>query len=476
MKRSWKNVIACSIVLFLGFLGSQAIADEQGAGDKNWGTVAEQVIQEQDKALEDAAETERRLKMDKAELQKEYAQLKATAKQEEDQLEKLRKEFATLKEREDLLKQELSSEKEEIDAIEGNVRGAAKDAVSTSRDNPVTAQFPERTREMQALVDMRQFPGMPAIKQLVKFFFQEMMEEGRIVRRTGAFIGPDGRETNGEIVRVGRFTTYYRMKDGKVGFLLPDATGEKLMAITGEVPYSIRKRISAFLDAKSDIGPIDPSAGGGFAKLTEKVDLRDWLESGGVFMYAILAVGVLGILLGAERLISLGTKARASDAVMGKIKEMVGKGSWQDARDFCRKNKRVPTCQMIDGVMEHTGHKEDVLENALQEAILKHTPMLERGLTTLALLAAVAPLLGLLGTVTGMITTFKVITQVGTGDPGMMAGGISEALLTTQFGLMVAVPIMFIHHFFQRKVERILGDMQEKGTAFAVTLLKNNGH
>ncbi|MGD8834668.1 MAG: MotA/TolQ/ExbB proton channel family protein [Desulfobacteraceae bacterium] len=476
MKRYWKNVIACSIVLFLGFLGSQAIASEQGAGGKNWGTVAEEVIREQDKALKDAAETERRLKMDKAELQKEYAELKATAKQEEDKLEKLRKEFATLKEQEDVLKQELSNEKEEIEAIEGNVRGAAKDAVSTSRDNPVTAQYPERTREMQALVDMRQFPGMPAIKQLVEFFFQEMMEEGQIVRRTGAFIGPDGRGTTGDIVRVGRFTTYYRMKDGKVGFLLPDATGEKLVAITGEVPYSIRKRISAFIDGKSDIGPIDPSAGGSFAKLTEKVDLRDWLESGGVFMYAILAVGVLGIVLGVERLISLGTKARASDKVMEKIKGMISSGSWQDARDFCQKNKRVPTCQMIDGVIEHTGHKEDVLENALQEAILKHTPKLERGLTTLALLAAVAPLLGLLGTVTGMITTFKVITEVGTGDPGMMAGGISEALLTTQFGLMVAVPIMFIHHFFQRKVERILGDMQEKGTAFAVTLLKNNGH
>lgn len=476
MKLSWKNVIVCSVVLLLGFLGSQAAGDQQTAGDQNWGDVAKQVIREQDQALADAAETERRMKMDQAELNKEYAQLKAAARQEEDQLEKLRKEFAALKQQEDLLKQELSSEKEEIDAIEGNVRGAAKDAVSTSRDNPVTAQFPERTRDMQALVDMRQFPGMSAIKQLVNFFFQEMMEEGRIVGRTGAFIGPDGRETTGEIVRVGRFTTYYRKTEGKVGFLLPDATGEKLVAITGEVPYTIRKQISAYIDGKSNIGPIDPAAGGGFAKLTEKVDLRDWLESGGVFMYAILAVGILGFLLGAERLISLGTKARASDTVMAKIKEMVGKGSWQDARDFCRKNSRMPACQMIDGVIEHTGHNQEVLENALQEAILKHTPNLERGLTTLALLAAVAPLLGLLGTVTGMITTFKVITEVGTGDPGMMAGGISEALLTTQFGLMVAVPIMFIHHFFHRKVERIIGDMQEKGTAFAVTLLKNNGH
>jgi biopolymer transport protein ExbB len=129
---------------------------------------------------------------------------------------------------------------------------------------------------------------------------------------------------------------------------------------------------------------------------------------------------------------------------------------------------------MIDGVIGHAGDGGtlEVLENALQEAILKQMPSLERGMNFLALCGAVAPLLGLLGTVTGMIQTFKVITEVGTGDPGMMAGGISVALLTTQFGLICAVPIMFIHHFFQRRVDKIVGDMQEKGTAFAVTLLK----
>jgi biopolymer transport protein ExbB len=75
-----------------------------------------------------------------------------------------------------------------------------------------------------------------------------------------------------------------------------------------------------------------------------------------------------------------------------------------------------------------------------------------------------------------MITTFKVITQVGTGDPTLMAGGISEALLTTQFGLVTAVPIMLVHHFLKSQVDKIIGDMQEKGTAFAVTLIKSGGN
>ena len=97
---------------------------------------------------------------------------------------------------------------------------------------------------------------------------------------------------------------------------------------------------------------------------------------------------------------------------------------------------------------------------------------LEKFLPTLALFAVISPLLGLLGTVSGMIETFKIITEVGTGDPGMLAGGISVALLTTQFGLMVAIPIMLVHHFLKSQVDKIVVDMQEKGTAFAITLLK----
>jgi biopolymer transport protein ExbB len=127
---------------------------------------------------------------------------------------------------------------------------------------------------------------------------------------------------------------------------------------------------------------------------------------------------------------------------------------------------------MLKGVLEHSSEAQEILENALQESILKIMPSLERFLSTLALLAAIAPLMGLLGTVTGMIRVFQVITSVGTGDPKLMAGGISEALLTTEFGLILAIPILLIHHFLERQVEGIVYDMQERGTAFIVTMIK----
>ena len=113
--------------------------------------------------------------------------------------------------------------------------------------------------------------------------------------------------------------------------------------------------------------------------------------------------------------------------------------------------------------MDHAGYSQDVLENALQESILKITPKLERFIPTLGLMATIAPLLGLLGTVSGMIQTFRIITEVGNSDPAMLAGGISVALYTTYFGLIVAIPVMVIHHMLKSQVEKIAVDMEERG-------------
>ncbi len=469
MKLNWKKVTVCVGTLFLIALGSQAFAAD------NWGQVAREVLQEQEEATKGAGDTEKRMKMDKADLEKELASLQSQSTTEGKALDALQSEFASLQDQEKALKKDLESEQDEIDAIKGNVLAVAKEAVSQSRDNPITAEFPDRTTEMENIVSSTKYPGMATIEKLTEFFFQEMKERGEIVRRTGTFTGPDGRETTGDIVRVGKFTTFYRMANGKVGFLLPNSSGEKLVAITGDISSSVRSEIKDYIDGKSNVAPIDLSgAGAAFTEFTKGETFSEWLANGGTFMYVILLVAIFALLVGIERLIVLGTKGKATRKVMDQIRTLAEKGAFKEASAYCKKNSRVPTCQMIDGVIDHAGEggSLEVLENALQEAILKQMPSLERGMNFLALCGAVAPLLGLLGTVTGMIQVFKVITEVGTSNPGQMAGGISVALLTTEFGLIVAIPIMFVHHFFQRKVDKIVGDMQEKGTAFAVTLLK----
>jgi biopolymer transport protein ExbB len=190
-------------------------------------------------------------------------------------------------------------------------------------------------------------------------------------------------------------------------------------------------------------------------------------------MYFIAAVGFLAILIMIERFIVLYRAKANTDEITARITGLTESGDWKQASIACEEHSRVPTCRMLQSALGHIGSTQEVIENSLQEGILRETPRLERFLPTLGVLATIAPLLGLLGTVTGMINTFKVITAQGAGDANAMAGGISEALLTTQFGLTVAVPLILIHHLLSRRVDKIVGDMEEKGTAFAVTMTKS---
>ncbi len=220
---------------------------------------------------------------------------------------------------------------------------------------------------------------------------------------------------------------------------------------------------------------MDISNGAALQRLArEHKSIAEWLEGGGLLVWPIVLVGVVALLLVLERFYTLGRIRSNSERNMQHILEMVSSGKWQECRMFCDCKKNFPTCRILGHTLKYAGQSRDVIENGFKSALLKELPMLERFLPTLGVLAGVAPLLGLLGTVTGMINTFQIITVYGTGDPRMMSGGISEALVTTQLGLAVAVPIMLLHHILDRRVDKILGDIEENGARFTVALMRNS--
>ena len=460
-------------IVFLGICLMLVFLTGPVWGAETWKKVETQIDREKERAEKDAALTEGFVKKDRSALLKELKSLKAQQKQEKKTLESLKRQFQELLKKEEAFTNELTEEHQEVEAVEGTVRSATKEAASLIRDNLITPEYPKRPEMVTALLESRRFPGLQGIQSLMGLYFEELEAGGTITRRSGSFVGPDGRNASGDIIRVGRFTSYYRFPDTTVGFLKPEASGERLIAVPGEAPRTALKAIGAYFDGNTNVLPIDPSGGAVFAQMTEKRDWRDLLEMGGILMWPILFVAGLALLLILELLIVLGTTKANTDKIMDKINALGTRGEWKECEAICEKKKRVPTCRMLRSAMGHLGATQELLENALQEGILKEMPRLERFLPTLGVLAAIAPLLGLLGTVTGMINTFQVITAVGTGDPRMMSGGISEALLTTQFGLTVAIPIMIIHHFLERRVDKIVGDMEEKGTAFAVTMIKS---
>jgi len=187
--------------------------------------------------------------------------------------------------------------------------------------------------------------------------------------------------------------------------------------------------------------------------------LLETVESGGLVMWPILLLALIAFGITLERLWNLNLVHTNAEHLMVEVDEFIQQGQWQRADESCERNPGV-VARVMEAILDHKELTREQMEDRATEVILSCRPSLERFLSGLNIIAAVSPLLGLLGTVTGMIATFLVITEHGTGDPRLMAGGISEALLTTQFGLMVAIPALMAHALLNRWVEHILGDIE----------------
>jgi biopolymer transport protein ExbB len=207
---------------------------------------------------------------------------------------------------------------------------------------------------------------------------------------------------------------------------------------------------------------VDPSTGSALEHVAYRSTFLGKIKKGGILIWPILAIGLIALLLICERLIFLHKVHTNTDRLMGQVNELAIQGNWAQCHKILIKGKDSPVYNVLRAGLGAIHESRETLESVLNEAILKELPRLERFLPLLSVMAAVAPLLGLLGTVTGMIKTFQVISLYGTGNPRLMAGGISEALVTTMLGLAVAIPVMLAHAFLRRRIEHIAGDMEEK--------------
>ncbi|WP_027721192.1 MotA/TolQ/ExbB proton channel family protein [Maridesulfovibrio zosterae] len=452
------------LVLLLFSVGAQA---------QEWSQTRQAVNTVASAAKYNAAKTQALIANEQKELGVEKATLKKAISLKQQQFATFKKHYNLLLKQEKTLNEELAAQAQELKTIDGTIRTSAKQAREYFHESLTTPEYPERTMVLSEMLQSKNFPGLEGIQKLLTLYMEEMTSSGKVIHRTGSFIGTDGTNKTGELVRIGTFTAAYRLDEGTLGFLRPTSKGNKLAAVKGEPGWSLSTTMNDFFEGKGKNFPVDISNGAALARLAQnQKSLLEWLNAGGLLVWPIILVGVLAIILCVERFYTLCKIRSNSDRNMEKIIKMVSQGKWKQCRDFCSTQSRFPTCRIIAHTLKYVGNTREIIENAFQEGLLKELPLLERFLPTLSVLAAVAPLLGLLGTVTGMINTFQIITLYGTGDPRMMSGGISEALVTTQLGLAVAVPIMILHHILERRVDKIIGDMEEKGTGFAVALMK----
>jgi len=190
-----------------------------------------------------------------------------------------------------------------------------------------------------------------------------------------------------------------------------------------------------------------------------------FLKDGGVLMWPILGLFILALIFVIERLVVWTIRKRTSFKKLDEIYALCEAGEKEKATELAGSLKGS-VGRVVSAVMKASGRSRAVAEKAVQEVLAREIPALERRLSTIGVLGNAAPLLGLLGTVYGMIQLFEVITLYGTSDPKLLAGGISVALVTTETGLAVAIPVQLLHNFVSNRMERLIGVMEQQALRF----------
>ena len=411
----------------------------------------------------------RAVKERKARLLSRLAELEAKRDREKTALARMEKQLAEAAAARDALAGERAGPSQELKEVAVVVREYARDMLALTERSPVLAENPDALAVLKRLAAARIMPGPTDLEQLLEISLADMEASGRIVMYNGTFVNRHGEEVSGRICRVGHMMAAYETQR-QTGYLSISPASGRLLA-AGDPPWWVERALKRFSHGESTHVFMDLSGGGVVRRLAHRRTLTGWLKSGGPLVWPIILVGLIAVLLLIERLWFLGRVRHNTDALMTRVTDLVSAGDLEGAVKEARTYKGTPTGNVLLAGLSQHGRPRDMIESGLSEAILRETPRLERFLTALKVLAAVAPLLGLLGTVTGMINTFQVITLHGAEDPRLMAGGISEALITTQVGLAVAIPIMIAAAFLSRRAQNRLTDMEEKALALISALL-----
>ena len=358
--------------------------------------------------------------------------------------------------------------------ISGNVRVAARDLESLLKASPLSAGQDWRLDTISPLLDKGYFPDIDDISGMAKVYLDEMRRGGQVSLREGAFVGRDGIETVGRIFQLGKFTSVYQT-DQETGFLTWSPGGRQLFALSALPSRSVTGALDRYLAGESDRVPVDLSGGAALRQITHQATLVDQVKDGGPIVWPILLIALTALGMVIYKAIFLQRVHGNTDRIMNQVMVGAENGDWPSCQKVIQEHsgKGWPVVHVVRAGFEQRESDRETIESVLQEAILKELPGIQRGLAILAVLGAVAPLLGLLGTVTGMIDTFRIITLFGTSDPKLMSGGISEALVTTELGLIVAIPIMLLHTLLSRRADHIIADMEEKAVQLVNVIQKH---
>jgi biopolymer transport protein ExbB len=335
----------------------------------------------------------------------------------------------------------------ELKELFGVLQQAAGDARGNFDTSVTQIQYPDRGEWLTEFAQkMGSTTRMPTLEEIERIWFElqrEMTESAKVTKINTNVVSADGTEEMRDVTRIGLFNV---VSDGKYLEYVPE-TG-RLVELQRQPQSRYTGRASDLMDASDGLHgfAIDPTRGQLLALLVQSPSLTERIAQGKEVGYVIITLGVIAILIALWRLFAL---SATSASVNRQAKNLESPGN-------------NPLGRVLKIAHDNPDSDVESLELKLGEQILKETPKFNIALPFLKIISVVAPLLGLLGTVTGMIITFQAITLYGAGDPKLMAGGISTALVTTVLGLCVAIPTVFLHTLVQSRAKRLTQILQEE--------------
>lgn len=441
-----KFALAAVVAVVFG-LGALAPADAN-AQARSLEELLRLVEQGRARDSEEARQREQEFAAQRGEQERLLREARQRQQREERRSETLENTFAENEREISRLNAELNESLGELRELFGVVQLVAGDAAGQF-DNSLTAiQYPERREFLLRLAErMGQTARIASVEEIERLWFElqrEATELGRVARMPMEVVSAGGDRETRNVVRVGAFNLVadgayltYEPSTRSISELARQPDQRRFITSTSRL-VNATDGFTAFA--------LDPTRGQLLALLIEYPSIVERIQQGAEVGYVIIALGLLGLLLAAERLVTLGL-------ISGKVTRQLK--SSEPSEDN-------PLGRVLKVYHANKGVDTETLELKLGEAIIKETPRLQRFLLFLKIIAVVAPLMGLLGTVTGMIQTFQAITLFGTGDPTLMAGGISQALVTTVLGLVVAIPIVLLHTVVSGRSKRILHILNEQ--------------
>jgi biopolymer transport protein ExbB len=345
----------------------------------------------------------------------------------------------------------------ELFGVLQTVSGDTQGVFNTSLTN---IQFPDRGEFLVKLgskmAGATSLASIEDIERLWSMIQKEIIESGRVVRYTHLVTKADGQQEEMEVVRVGSMNII-----NENGYLKHDSKEGSLTELARQPEGRYTGTTSDLLEADSGTVTfgVDVTRGTLLGLLVQSPTIGDRIEQGGIVGYCIMALGFIGLMIAIWRWIGLSGDSRR---VAAQLK-----------RESASTDN--PLGRVLAAYESNRGADTETVELKLSEAALKEMPGLTKGLIFIKVVAAVAPLMGLLGTVTGMIKTFQVITLYGAGDPKMMAGGISQALMTTVLGLVVAIPMVLLHTVVSGQSRKIINILQSQSAGLVAQHSERNG-